>query len=128
MRHATFFKHLFWISAVAIALSLAQSQLPVLATYVSLALISVTVFVCLSIVMYVFTYRIVKQARHNQFIGLFMIFTLFKMILAISVVGLYARFAEPPNRFFVLPFFLIYLIYTAFEIWFMDKLGRMQPK
>lgn len=128
MQHATFFKNLFYTSLIAIVLSLLQYALPVLHTYVALALWSIGLFIALNIVMYVLMYRIVLQARQNQFIGLFMVFTLFKMILAVVIVGSYAKYMEPPNRFFVLPFFLIYLIYTAFEIWFMDKLGRAKPK
>jgi hypothetical protein len=128
VRHATFFNYLFWISAVAIALSFSQYLLPVLQTYVELALVSVGIFVVLSLLMYGLTYRTVKRSKHNQFIGLFLLFTLLKMIIAIVVIGWYVKTAAPPNRFYVLPFFLVYLLYTGFEIWFMDKLARMQPK
>lgn len=128
MQHTTFFKYLVFTTLFAVALSLLQYTLPVLETYVALALWSTALFTVLNVVMYGLTYRIVVQSRQNQFIGIFMVFTLFKMILAVGIVGLYAKYMEPPNRFFVLPFFLIYLIYTAFELWFMDKLGRTKPK
>ncbi len=47
-----------------------------------------------------------------------------KMVLAIGWLLLYQKVSNPSNEWFVAIFLLCYVVYTAFEVWFMTKLAR----
>ncbi|MEO1517296.1 MAG: hypothetical protein AAFV95_19880 [Bacteroidota bacterium] len=49
-----------------------------------------------------------------------------KMGLCVMLVLTYSKLAEPTSKWFLLPFFLIYVVYTAYECYFMIRLGKMQ--
>ena len=72
-----------------------------------------------------FTGRSSAQSDNkNTFTSTVLGFTAGKMLLAIMIVFAYIKLAEPADRFFVIPFFAVYFIFTAFETYFMMKLGR----
>jgi hypothetical protein len=47
-----------------------------------------------------------------------------KMVLAMAALFMYQQIAQPQNQWFVGIFLWCYLVYTAFEVWFMTKLAR----
>lgn len=47
-----------------------------------------------------------------------------KMVLAIGFLYVYQQTAKPTNEWFVGIFLLCYVVYTAFEIWFMTRLAK----
>ncbi len=48
----------------------------------------------------------------------------FKMIFSIFLVVIYVRVYAEPDKWFVLPFFLMYLYFTIFEAWALIRIGR----
>jgi len=52
----------------------------------------------------------------------------FKMIFSILLVVIYIRFYAKPDKWFVLPFFLLYLYFTIFEAWALIRIGRVTKK
>jgi hypothetical protein len=48
------------------------------------------------------------------------------MVLAMAVLLIYQRTALPQNEWFVGIFLWCYVVFTAFEVWFMTKLARMR--
>jgi len=50
-----------------------------------------------------------------------------KMMLAVVLVFIYVKTMNPQSKYFIIPFILIYIIYTAFETYFMTKLSKTQP-
>lgn len=48
----------------------------------------------------------------------------FKMIFSIFLVVIYVRVYADPDKWFVLPFFLMYLYFTIFEAWALIHIGR----
>ena len=57
----------------------------------------------------------------NVFLGL----TMVKMLLCGMLVVGYVILAEPGNKLFIVPFFYLYLVYTAFEVYFLMKLSAV---
>ncbi len=47
-----------------------------------------------------------------------------KMLLAVALLFVYQQVTKPSNEWFVGIFLLIYVVYTAFEVWFMTKLAK----
>jgi drug/metabolite transporter (DMT)-like permease len=91
----------------------------------ALSWIGLVLFVGLSIAMYFMGRRSAASANKNDFTNTVLAFTLGKMFLALLIIFGYLQLEEPESKFFILPFFCVYLIYTIFETYFMMRLGRM---
>lgn len=48
----------------------------------------------------------------------------FKMLASIMLVVVYVKVYPPQGKWFVLPFFLMYLYFTIFEAWALIRIGR----
>jgi hypothetical protein len=46
---------------------------------------------------------------------------MFKIIACFGVVGVYYKLYKPTDKYFLLPFLLVYLIFTIFETYFLLK-------
>ena len=113
------------ILSAAVALGLYfLNQLPQLQTHAPLAWISLAGFIGLSILMFYTGKRSAKSDNKNDFTNVVLGFTIGKMFMAILVIYAYVQLVQPQGKVFILPFFGIYLIFTAFETFFMMKLGK----
>ncbi|PHN07087.1 hypothetical protein [Flavilitoribacter nigricans] len=121
-------KHFFiqlLILSVAVAAGLYfLNQLPQLQAHASLSWISLVGFIGLSVLMYYAGKRGARSENKNDFTNVVLGFTIGKMFMAIMVIYAYLQLAKPEGKAFILPFFGIYLIFTAFETFFMMKLGK----
>lgn len=50
-----------------------------------------------------------------------------KMVFIIIIVLIYKKTMNPDSPWFLVPFFLIYLVFTIFEVYFMTKLAKTKP-
>lgn len=124
MQDKRFFFQLFILSAL-VALGLYfLNQLPQLQADAPLSWISLVGFIGLSVFMYYTGKRSAKSENKNDFTNVVLGFTIGKMFMAILVVYAYLQLAQPEGKVFILPFFGIYFIFTAFETFFMMKLGK----
>ena len=60
----------------------------------------------------------------GAFIGLVMGATLIKMILSFMVLGVYAKINKPSSNYFIVPFFVIYFLFTIYETWMMTAISN----
>ena len=67
-----------------------------------------------------------KSSNKSLFTGMVLGFTFGKIFLSIVVVIGYFKFGNPPSRLFILPFFIVYLIFTIFETYIMMQVGKRQ--
>ncbi|MEN0046554.1 MAG: hypothetical protein AAF806_05825 [Bacteroidota bacterium] len=124
--YRSFFAILLGVSFLVLLLILLQQHIPSLAEFTSISWISALVFTLVNITMYFIGRRSATNRNKGQFISIFMGFTLLKMLFAVCIILLYVQYYNPSTKFFVFPFFLLYLVYTVFELWFMMKLGRAE--
>ena len=87
--------------------------------------ISLLFFILLSIIVYHLGAKMVHNRNKNDFSRLVLGFTGFKMMFSVALVFIYHAVAEPTSRWFVVPFLIIYILYTIFETHFLMRLGRM---
>lgn len=109
------------LSSVAAA---ALHLVPRLTPYWSFSLVTILLFMVLSIVAFYLGKRAAKSTNKHLFTSVIMGFTLLKMMLSGATVFLYHLLAEPADKIFVLPFFLFYLLFTSFEAFVMIKQAR----
>jgi hypothetical protein len=92
------------------------------------SVISLAFFVLLSAGMYFLAIRAAVSKDKNAFSRLIMGFTFGKMFLTVILVVVYKKLANPESGFFLIPFFLIYIVFTIFETNFMTKLGKIKAR
>ena len=122
----TFFRQLFILSAVTAIALFGINQLEVLYPYRLFSWISLAFFIILTLAMFFVGLWTAKSNNKNAFTGTILGFTFAKIVLSFVVVLAYHQVAQPTSKAFVIPFFITYLVYTAFETWFMMELGRQR--
>lgn len=68
--------------------------------------------------------RAAKSADKYFFSNLIMPFTFIKMLFAVAGLVIYKKIWHPETKYFLLPFFFVYLVFTIFETFFMVKLAN----
>ncbi len=64
-----------------------------------------------------------RLPQPQLFTGLTLLTTVGKMGLSVIVVAIYYQAVLPTERLFVIPFLVVYVIYTVFDTYFMMKLS-----
>ncbi len=124
MQHKQFWQLLAAVSLATLAISTALHALPKLFPHWPLSLLALFIFTLLSILIFFLGKRAATASNKHLFTNLVMGFTLVKMLLSGMLVVAYTLLSVPTNKLFVLPFFLIYAIYTGLEVYVMVKLAR----
>lgn len=68
----------------------------------------------------------VRQRNKNVFLQFIMMLIFFRLIASAAIIIGYFKLFIPESKAFLLPFFLVYLAYTIFEVYFLSKIGREQ--
>ncbi|MEM7575742.1 MAG: hypothetical protein AAF433_22755 [Bacteroidota bacterium] len=126
MNTTTFWRGLIITTLLSLILSFGLHSIDRLRPHWPLTVIAIVLFILLSLAMYYLGDRTAKATNRHLFTSVTMGFTFLKMMASAGLILVYALLFEPADKLFVLPFFLIYLLYSAFELIFMIKLAR-QP-
>ena len=85
---------------------------------------SLGMFIPLSIAMFWGGQRASKSENKYFFSNLIMPFTFIKMFVAVAGLVVYKKIFQPETKYFLLPFFVVYFVFTIFETYFMVKLAK----
>ena len=121
-----FFRQLSIISVLTAIVLFALNQWSLLSPYQDFSWISLAFFVLLTLAMYGVGTLTSKSKNTAAFTGTILGFTFGKMFFSLIIVIAYFQYTQPLSKVFVVPFFIVYLIYTVFETWFMMKLGKQK--
>ncbi|MCI5080684.1 MAG: hypothetical protein MRY78_03275 [Saprospiraceae bacterium] len=124
MSAKSFYLQLLLVSAGTAAGLFLLNQIPKLAPYEIMSWLSLGLFIFVSIFMYNIGVSASKSDNKYTFTNTIMGFTVGKLFLAIMVILAYNMLAEPATKFFIIPFFAVYFIFTAFETYFLMKLSK----
>ena len=107
-----------------VALAALESSGIAWASYSGLSWAMWAFYTAFSVLLYEFGRRTNQHSDKQLFGHFFLLSTGAKLIISLAIVGLYVRRYNPSDKLFILPFFAIYLIYTGFELYFMNKLAK----
>ncbi len=127
MSWTTFFKQLIFVSLLTVLLLFTLHFNPDIAVHSQLSWASCMFYIVLSIFIFFFAYRAASSQNKNAFTVVIMGFVLAKMVLSVTFLIIFFQIVKPESRLFLVPFFVVYLIYTIFETYFMTKLAKMKP-
>jgi exosortase/archaeosortase len=125
MSSKTFYKLLAMLSFMTIVLLIILSYFfPLLQAYANLGWLSFLLFLGITVLMYIFGQQAINSTNKMLFTNVSLAFILLKMMLSVMILVLYKKIAHPTSNAFVIPFFLVYFIFTIFETYLMLKLTR----
>jgi len=86
--------------------------------------ISIVLFTVLALGVYLLSERAARMGSKNFFMQIVMINTMVKMFGAVVAVIGYFYMTKPSSAKFIVPFLIVYVLYTIFDAWFMMKQSR----
>ena len=119
----------FYIQLGVLALLVALAILPMhqhalIHDYQSFSWMSWIFFVFFSIGVFTACSKAAKSENKNLFGQIFLLSIIFKlMICGLLVIG-YVLLIKPSSIHFILPFLLIYVAFTVYEVYFVTKLAK----
>jgi hypothetical protein len=128
MNRRRFLIQLSLLATGVLALLLSSQFFSPFQPYLHFSLMSLAFFVFLSAGMYFPAAKAAISKDKNAFTRLIMMFTFGKLLLTVVLVIGYQKLSRPPDNFFLLPFFLVYIAFTIFETIFLTKLGKIKAR
>lgn len=125
MTAKSFYAQLAIVTLFAAAAAYGINTFPQFADVRPIAWISLGIFVLLSIIMFYAGRKAAFSDNKHDFTNVSLGVTIGKIFIAILFILGYDQLMQPASRFFIIPFFIMYLIYTIFETYIMMKLGRL---
>ena len=88
----------------------------------TLSVWSIILFAGICALMYPLSVSALKSSNKYLFTNVTFSFIFIKMLLSVTLILVYQWRFHPSNYWFVAPFFIIYAIFTIFEVYFTTKL------
>ena len=120
----------FWILLALIAagtlvsLVVWNTFLPESSAISQFTFLCISAFILINILAYYSGKRAIHSKSKFRFVQLMMMLILFKMMICVALVAAHMKINHPESKLFVLPFLTIYLIFTLFEIYVLERLAR----
>lgn len=126
MENKQFYWQLFFVSLLSGTLVACSAYIPSLASYVNLGIIGLIFFIILSILIFQLANRMARSKNLNAFTHLILYNLMLKLFMSIVIVIIYYYVYKPENRLFIVPYALVYLIFTIFEAIFLSSQARQK--
>ena len=120
MTTSRFFQLLILTILILVAIMYLMAFNEKIAEYIDIAYYAIPTFSLLCIVIYFLTEYLEKQSNKGMLLNLVIINVMFKFMITIGVVLIYLKLRNPDDGIFVLPFIIIYVLFTIFETYFMS--------
>jgi len=124
MSGANFFKY-FTLAALASTLLFFGFQLLLpIKPYGDFLMWSLIFFSFMALLAYLFGELLMRKRDGVGYLVLIIGNVFLKLILCFVFVALYAKKTSPPDKYFMIPFLITYLVYTGYEMYFMSVQAR----
>ena len=123
-----FIKNLLLSSLFALALLVATHFIIDVLEHLTFVVSSYLFFVVFCIFIYWMGQRSTQSRAGEYFLYIIVINVFVKLIASFLMVFIYAKYAEPDNKWFVIPFLIVYLVFTVFETYFLSIQAKHSQK
>ena len=120
------YRVLAFTTAILLVVLVFLHQLDLFAPHVFFSSFTLATFVLLTLGGILAADRAAQSANKFRFLQVFMGFMMAKLFLSVLLVAGYYLGVKPDNRLFVIPFVLIYLVYSGLETWYFMKRGKLR--
>lgn len=87
---------------------------------------SICFFTVFCIVFFIWGKKLSKSKNLFRFNEVIVFSTLSKMLFSIIMLVAFKKIFQPSSKYVILPFIVIYLVYTIFETYFLTKLAKQK--
>lgn len=91
-------------------------------SYWKFSVSSFVVYILLTIFMFYISKRVINSENNGVYTSLLLTFNLLRLLVSILFVFVYISVYKPPNAWFLIPFFSVYILFTIFEVHMLDKI------
>jgi len=119
-----FYTALIIAIAASVVLSIGLAQWLDVMQYSPLSYATIAIYTAVSLLIYFLSERAANMKNKNFFMQIVMINTMIKMFISVVLVIGYYMTVRPTTNKFIVPFILIYIIFSIFETYFMMKQSR----
>ena len=124
MQNLSFIKYLLLTSGVSVLLVLIFNLIIDISGYYDFTLGSLLFFAGLSFFIFLMARRGAGSRAGEFFLYIIVVNVFIKLIASFAIIFIYAKTAQPQDKFFVVPFLIVYLVFTIFETWFLSKMAK----
>jgi hypothetical protein len=124
MTPKNFYIQLTVISIIVALLLVLLDTSKLISSHLSLSWISWGFFILFSIGMFYASSKSATSENKNLFGQIFLMSILLKMFFCATMLIVYMLVTKPQTAFFALPFLLVYLVFTIYEVYFVTKLAK----
>ena len=128
MTKKLFFKYLAVLTFILALAIVLLSFIPFFQGHLAFSWSSWGFFTLFTIGVYFLANQAAQSPNLNTYSSVILGVIFIKMVFIIFIVLIYKKLMDPGSPWFLVPFFIIYLSFTIFEIYFMSKLGRLKPE
>lgn len=124
MKTKTFLFRWSLITFIAIAVIWWLLQLELFESFSQFTWICLTFFSMTNLLLFFVARKAAQSPNKNTFTNILMGVTFVKLIISGVLVVFYNQFADPESKFFLIPFFGLYMWYTAYEVIYLMEIGN----
>ncbi len=124
MTNSNFYKSLTFTSVVSAVIIFIFYQFETFKYDTILYIISLVFMIFYTVVFYRSALRALNSTNKMAFIQLVMANVFLKLVALMAIVAIYNKLSTPSSKFFVIPFLVIYAIFTVYETAFVYKLSN----
>lgn len=117
-----------WAIGLTLLFLMIQYLIPALKVHYWMSIWTLLLFSVLSILQYVVALKFIDHQNRQLFGSFIMLGTFLKIVFAVVLVFLYYKMTQATDRYFIIPFFVIYFIFTVFETIFLVKINLYGSK
>lgn len=92
--------------------------------YVDVGYYAIPAFSILSLSIYFITEMLERRDDKQALLNIVIINVMSKFVLTAAVIALYYKNTDPEDGIFVVPFILVYIVFTIFETYFMSEQAK----
>lgn len=108
------------VSAIILLLLMQTTLRP----YTSIGWLAMMTFSILSIIVFFLIDRVSQAKKKTLFIQIILANMMAKFACSVLIAGMYYVKMNPTDGVFILPFIIVYIVFTVFETYYMDKQAR----
>ncbi len=92
--------------------------------YPQLNIIAIAIFALISLGIYFLSIKATQSSNKNQFLNVVIMNIFIKLIVSFIAIIAFVQMNAPTDKLYVLPFMVVYLIFTIFETYFLMKTAK----
>ena len=88
--------------------------------------IALIIFVVFNVFLFTLAYFSVRSKNSYNFITIVMASIFLKILLAFGIIFYFVKMYEPSDSYYLIPFGIHYLLFSSFEIYYMQKMAKLK--